>query len=352
MSTSRRSRERLNRALDAYEAARAGRHAGGQCDLVRPSHRRCLSHFRRDAAVEWAVVEVGLGGRLEFDQYRRRRDRHRHQYRARAHRDSGQDARRDRTRKGRDSQAGRGAHHLARRRRRSRARACRRGPTNSARGWCARASTPRRRSRRPISRSPAPRSTSSAQGACAGASASRSARGSSTPRPAPPRASPGAWSASMSMLGSGAFRSFWTARMCRSTSPPSCAISPLRPIFPARAWRSSRSPPTRTLRVSSPNSAGAPRPSCSPICRIEPRPPAGRIAGARDFARAHERGRAGREARAQARPRTGGASQRLAHRHRLALSCRGAQGRGRRGGPMPDGGAAPGLGPAPVGGRG
>ena len=36
--------------------------------------------------------------------------------------------------------------------------------------------------------------------------------------------------------------------MCRSISPPSCAISPARPIFPVRAWRWSRSPPTRTPR--------------------------------------------------------------------------------------------------------
>ena len=34
---------------------------------------------------EWAVVEVGLGGRLDFDEHRERRDRHRHQHRARAH---------------------------------------------------------------------------------------------------------------------------------------------------------------------------------------------------------------------------------------------------------------------------
>ena len=46
-----------------------------------------------------------------------------------------------------------------------------------------------------------------------------------------------------------------------------CAISRLRPISPVRAWRSSRSPPTRTRRVSWPNSASAPRPSSSPICR-------------------------------------------------------------------------------------
>ena len=50
-------------------------------------------------------------------------------------------------------------------------------------------------------------------------------------------------------------------------------LAPL-PISLARAWRSSRSPPTRTRRVSSPSSAGAPRRSCSPTCR-------GRAAAAR-----------------------------------------------------------------------
>ncbi len=71
----------------------------------------------------------------------------------------------------------------------------------------------------------------------------------------------------MSKSGRDACPSSWTARMCRSTSAPSCAISPLTPIFPVRAWRSWRSPPTRTLRVSWPNSPGAPRPFFSPICR-------------------------------------------------------------------------------------
>ena len=39
----------LNRALDAYEAARKARHGRSQRDLVRPSHRRRLSHLRRNA---------------------------------------------------------------------------------------------------------------------------------------------------------------------------------------------------------------------------------------------------------------------------------------------------------------
>ena len=55
---------------------------------------------------------------------------------------------------------------------------------------------------------------------------------------------------------SSVFQSSWTARMCRSTSAPYCAILLSCPIFPVRAWRSLRSPPTRTLRVSWPNFAG------------------------------------------------------------------------------------------------
>ena len=70
---------------------------------------------------------------------------------------------------------------------------------------------------------------------------------------------------------------------------------------------------------------------------IEPRPLCGRVAGARRVAWANERGRAGSEAGAEARPRTGDAGRRLAHRHRLALSHRGIAPGDRRGdeGPKP-----------------
>ena len=104
----------LNQALDAYEAARkAGTPAVNATwfDLLTAAAFLIF----REAAVEWAVIEVGLGGRLDFDQHRRRRNRNRHQHRARAHGDSGQDARGHRGRKGRDPEARGGAHHDARR---------------------------------------------------------------------------------------------------------------------------------------------------------------------------------------------------------------------------------------------
>ena len=104
----------LDKALDAYEAAREAGSPAARRHLVRPSDRRRLHHFRRNAA--------RVGGRrgrawraARFDQHRRRRNRRRHQHRARAHRDSGQDARGDRAREGRHPQAWRRARHLARR---------------------------------------------------------------------------------------------------------------------------------------------------------------------------------------------------------------------------------------------
>ena len=86
---------------------------------------------------------------------------------------------------------------------------------------------------------------------------------------------------------------------------------------------------------------------------IKPGPLTGRIAGACDFAWARERGRAGRKTSAQARSRTGSPRQRLAAYHRLALSHRGAQRRGRRGGPNAGRSRRrAGLGPASVRGHG
>ncbi len=104
----------LDRALDAYEAARKAQTAGVGAtwfDLLTAAAFLVFAETRR----EWAVVEVGLGGRLELDQHRQGRGRRRHQHRARAHRDSWAYARRDRGREGRHSQARRGARHPARR---------------------------------------------------------------------------------------------------------------------------------------------------------------------------------------------------------------------------------------------
>ena len=71
----------LNHALDAYEAARKAGTAGADAtwfDLLTAAAFIIFAETRR----EWAVVEVGLGGRLDFDQHRSWRGRRRHQYRA------------------------------------------------------------------------------------------------------------------------------------------------------------------------------------------------------------------------------------------------------------------------------
>ena len=94
-------------------------------------------------------------------------------------------------------------------------------------------------------------------------------RGAAPPRPAPPRACPGAWSASTSKPGRGACRPHGR-RACAVHSTRCSAISPARPILPARASPLSRSPPTRTRRASLASLAGEPRRSCSPICRDRP----------------------------------------------------------------------------------
>ena len=74
-----------------------------------------LSSFaKRD--VEWAVIEVGLGGRLDFDQHRRWRNRNRHQHRARAYGNPWAHTRAAIAgRKGRNPQAGSRPRHHARR---------------------------------------------------------------------------------------------------------------------------------------------------------------------------------------------------------------------------------------------
>ena len=64
MSTSRRSRAPSNRALDAYEAARtAGTPAANATwfDLLTAAAFIIFAETQR----EWAVIEVGLGGRLD-----------------------------------------------------------------------------------------------------------------------------------------------------------------------------------------------------------------------------------------------------------------------------------------------
>ena len=187
---------------------------------------------------------------------------------------------------------------------------------------------------KPTSRSPTPPSISLAERASALVrlpSATRSALGFSTPKPAPPRVCPGAWSGSTSKSGRGGCRSSWTARMCRSISPRSCAISPARPIFPV--------PCVAVVALAADKDAKGfvaelARRAAALVFTDLPGsskgPLAGRIAGARGVARRCERGRAGRQAGLSARRRAGDAGERLADGHRLALSHRRAARRGRR----------------------
>ena len=100
----------LNRALDAYEGARAAATSAANATWFDLLTAAAFLIFR-ETRVEWAVIEVGLGGRLDFDQHRRRRNRRRHQHRARTHRNSWEYARSDRGREGRDPQTGGSAHH-------------------------------------------------------------------------------------------------------------------------------------------------------------------------------------------------------------------------------------------------
>ena len=106
----------LDNALDAYEAARQAKTPAADATWFDLLTAAAFLVFR-DAGLEWAVVEVGLGGRLELDQHRQRRNRHRHQHRARAHRDSRRHARGDRAREGWRPQERRRARHRARPRR-------------------------------------------------------------------------------------------------------------------------------------------------------------------------------------------------------------------------------------------
>ena len=69
----------LDLALNAYEAARNAMTPAANAtwfDLLTAAAFIIFAETQR----EWSVIEVGLGGRLEFDQHRRRRDRRRHQY--------------------------------------------------------------------------------------------------------------------------------------------------------------------------------------------------------------------------------------------------------------------------------
>ena len=111
----------LTQALDAYEAGRRARTAAAEATWFDLLTAAAFLIFR-EAGLDWAVVEVGLGGRLDFDQRRRRRDRCRHQYRARAHRNSWRNQSADRARESRHPQARRDPRHHARTRRRSGAR--------------------------------------------------------------------------------------------------------------------------------------------------------------------------------------------------------------------------------------
>ena len=64
----------LNQALDAYEAAREAKTPAADATWFDLLTAAAFLIFR-EAGVEWAVVEVGLGGRLELDQHRQRRTR-------------------------------------------------------------------------------------------------------------------------------------------------------------------------------------------------------------------------------------------------------------------------------------
>ena len=104
----------LDKALDAYEAARNASTAAANATWFDLLTAAAFLIFR-EAGVEWAVIEVGLGGRLEFDQHRRWRNRNRHQHRARAYGNPWAHTRRDRRRKGRNPQAWSRPRHDARR---------------------------------------------------------------------------------------------------------------------------------------------------------------------------------------------------------------------------------------------
>ncbi len=90
----------LECALDAYEAARAAMTPGAEATWFDLMTAAALVIFKQ-AGLDWVAVEVGIGGRLELDQRRRRRNRRRHQRRTRAHRDSWADPSGDRAREGR-----------------------------------------------------------------------------------------------------------------------------------------------------------------------------------------------------------------------------------------------------------
>ena len=71
----------LARALDAYEVAKSDETAAAGAtwfDLITASAFLIFA----ETHVEWAVIEVGLGGRLELDKHCQGRDRDRYQHRA------------------------------------------------------------------------------------------------------------------------------------------------------------------------------------------------------------------------------------------------------------------------------
>ena len=72
----------LDRALDAYGAAREANTPAADATWFDLLTAAAFVAFA-DARLEWAVVEVGLGGQLQRDRHHQRRNRHRHQHRIR-----------------------------------------------------------------------------------------------------------------------------------------------------------------------------------------------------------------------------------------------------------------------------
>ena len=236
----------LTRGLDAYEAARREQSAAAEATWFDLLTSAAFLIFR-DAGVDWAVVEVGLGGRLELDQYRLRRSRRRDQHRARAYRDLGKTRaaiagekvgilkqgavlvttlppgdEAGRVLQARADALGSGSPALTRRAGDNRRDQCRdRRPRSRSAREERRPSGLRRADRRGADR-PKTRAAARLVGRMERVGMNRGLR---------------------------AFPWCSTARMSRSTSPRCCAISPATPILQGHASRSSRLRPTRTQRL-------------------------------------------------------------------------------------------------------
>ncbi len=256
----------LNRALDAYEAARtAGTPAANATwfDLLTAAAFIIFAKRHRVGG-----DRSRLGRAAQFDQHRRRRNRNRHQHRARAYGNSwATRARRSRAR--RSGSSSRAPCSSPRSTQMTKLAASLQSPSRRAR-LAGQAHAPRRlgadrtgqfraRSRRARRASP--------QGGERGAPASRSARRFSTSIRAPPRVCPGAWSALTLKSG--------PATLARRHGRRACAVQHRRRLARSRPYADLSGPcvaivalaADKDAKVSWPNSPGAPRPSSSPICR-------------------------------------------------------------------------------------